>query len=217
MYSFGLNNVNSHGSFLQTNLAKMSQRRPWFLCSPLPSSWVFQLVDAGCRIMPRRHLKQAHAFIYWDGFSVRRRKKDLSECFQRCTHPCHHLSFSISFFYRLPVLCPPFIWALWWYSHPWEFGVRWHFRLRGSWNVTLCLSQVTNTCFWSTLWNSAELMSVKKVLENAEAFIFLNILLWKTIRNAFSNVDLFASAVSAVIVCITKVHQNECFGEKISF
>lgn len=75
MYSFGLNNVNSHGSFLQTNLAKMSQRRPWFLCSPLPSSWVFQLVDAGCRIMPRRHLKQAHAFIYWDGFSVRRRKK----------------------------------------------------------------------------------------------------------------------------------------------
>lgn len=209
--------------FLKQILQRWLNPDPGFSASPLPSSWVFQLVDAGCRIMPRRHLKRlmlssTEMVSWWEG----RKKRSVwvpwaRRCFQRCTHPCHRLSFSISFSFRPPFLCPPFISALWWYSQPW--GV--------SGKLTLQVERKLKFDAWLVtgyqhmfLRHFVELSNVDlghEGLENAEAFISLNIWLWKKHPKCLFEHRPFVTAVSAVTVCILKVHQNDCFGGKISF
>lgn len=85
-------------------LARMAQPKPPFLQATYHTlrSFNYLMQDAG--IMLGRHLKEAPAFICWDGSSVRREERGLPECheacwcsLQRCTYLCVFLPLSLAF------------------------------------------------------------------------------------------------------------------------
>ena len=117
----------------------MTQPRPPLPLTHAPyhalRSFNYLMQDAG--IMPRRHLKEAPAFIYWDSSSVRtERRFTWVPCSQRCTHPSHSpLCLSVPFSFWLSYshflsLCPSLSVAVCW-PEIWSHGQRWQVSFEG--------------------------------------------------------------------------------------
>lgn len=89
----------------------------------------FNYLMQDAEIMPGRHLKEAPAFICWDGSSARREERGLPECHEACwcslqRRSCLFLPFclrlSVSFPFWLPFFNALFITFLLWRYGPQE-------------------------------------------------------------------------------------------------